>query len=392
MKTSPLLLVLTLTLSTGCTATEPGGDPDASTPATDADAGADSSAPAPGDAGRDANAGEDAAPTPEDAGADADAPLDDAGAPPQGTLRARICGDQPWAFTGEGAGEVELVAERGTIGGTEQAFAFLEGPVWYDGALHFSDFNTSSPLAADDQGPPTIVWRLGEDGGVAAAWPEATVRSNGMAVDEAGALHVSDHAARGITRVGADGARAVLVDAYMGETLNATNDLVLTSDGSIWFTDPTYGSQVDGRPTPLGFEGVYRLRPDGTLDLIDDRLRRPNGITVSPDERTLYVASKDENTVFAYPISASGEVGERSVFVDRQSTDGMAVDCAGNVYLAVPGKALRAFDPAGNKIWERLSRKALTNVAFGGPDHDVLYVTEQKKLHRIQMPLPGMPY
>ena len=177
----------------------------------------------------------------------------------------------------------------------------------------------------------------------------------------------------------------------MGQTLNATNDLVLTSDGSIYFTDPTYGGQVDGRPTPLGFEGVYRLTPGGELQLIDDRLRRPNGVTVSPDERTLYVASKDEDTVFGYPL-VDGVAGERSVFVENQSADGMAVDCAGTVYLAIPGEALRAFDPSGQKVWEALPGASLTNLAFGGPNRDVLYATERDRLHRIQMVTPGMPY
>ena len=391
MKTSPLLIAITLGLATGCPATEPEDERDASTSDLGgADAGqADTASPDPEDAGDDTSPEGDAGP--EDVGEDADE-VGDVGAPPTGTLRSRICGDQAWTFDGSGSGEVELIAEAGTIDGESQAFSFLEGPVWYDSALHFSDFNRASPLDDDDQGPPTIVWRLGEDGGVTARWPEGSVRSNGMAVDESGALHVSDHAARGITKVAPDGTRSVLVDAYMGDTLNATNDLVLTSDGTIYFTDPTYNSQVDGRPKPLGFEGVYRLLPDGTLELVDDRLRRPNGITVSPDERTLYVASKDENVVYQYPLSPTGEVGERSEFVRSQSTDGMAVDCAGNIYLAVPGKALRAFDPTGNKIWERLSRKSLTNVAFGGPNNDILYVTEQKKLHRIQMPIPGMPY
>lgn len=317
------------------------------------------------------------------------------GQPPSASagVRRQVCGSKTWSFTTQGIGQPEVVAQFGDLNGEKRNFTFLEGPVWRasDATLLFSDFNTGSPLNSDKLGPPTIIWQLGMDGVVKAAFAEAAIRANGMAIDDEGNILVADHGIRGVSRIAKDGKRSTVVDKFEDKAFNAPNDLVATSDGFIYFTDPTYNGQVDGRETPIGHEGVYRVAPDGKVSLIDKTLKRPNGITTSLDEKWLYVSSKDESTIYRYALT-EGMLGTKQPFITGQGTDGVTLDCAGNLYLAVPGKALRVFDPEGNKIWETLSRKAITNVAFGGPEHNVLYVTEQTRLHRIQMVIPGLPY
>ncbi|MDX2021942.1 MAG: SMP-30/gluconolactonase/LRE family protein [Deltaproteobacteria bacterium] len=394
---------LVLLFTIGCAVEEGGAsqeEPDGQAPGQGGEGGSSS----PGDNGGNAGGGNtgfhDAGPggsTPPLQNERADASLGGMGGavagPASAGIRKDICGTKAWVFTTEGIGRPELVAQSGDVNGNKHAFTFLEGPVWRaaDATLLFSDFNTASALNSDKMGPPSLIWQLGTDGVVKPAFAEGSVRANGMAIDDAGNILVADHGVRGISRIAKDGKRATVTDNFENKAFNAPNDLATTSDGSVYFTDPTYNGQVDGRETPIGYEGVYRVAPDGQVQLIDRTLKRPNGITVSLDEKWLYVSSKDESTIYRYPLT-SGAVGPKQPFITGQPTDGVTLDCAGNLYLAVPGKALRVFDPQGKQIWETLSRKPITNVAFGGPQHNVLYVTEQTGLHRIQMVTPGLPY
>ncbi|MEM9861162.1 MAG: SMP-30/gluconolactonase/LRE family protein [Myxococcota bacterium] len=330
-----------------------------------------------------------------EAAVDASAPPDNAAGRAEG-LRATICAAgsfDPEASLDE-RGPLETVAQEGLVDGTAHAFTFLEGPVWLAerGVLRFSDFNQESELNADDQGPPTIIWELDVDGGVASFLPAGRVRTNGMAVDESGAMIVTAHDAREIARLDpATGTRETLSGAFEGNVFNAPNDLVVAADGTLFFTDPAYNGQVDGRDRALDFEGVFRRAPNGTLSLVDERIGRPNGITLSLDERWLYVASRADDNLYRYPLDASLNVGEREVFLPGESNDGVALDCAGRLYLARPGRGLAIFEADGAFLFQ-ISARQITNAAFGGPDHRTLYITERTRLRAMRMPLPGLPY
>jgi len=311
-------------------------------------------------------------------------------------VRADVCGTDPVPFVKESQGDWEVIAEAGMLDGEMVAFTFLEGPVWSDddGALYFSDFNKNSALNEDDLGAPTIIWKYDPaTGSVTNAFPEGSIRANGMARDKDGNILVADHGSRGIGKIARDGTYTIIADTFEGSPFNAPNDLVATSDGSIYFTDPAYNSGVDGRDRPIGHEGVYRIAPTGDVELIQEGLRRPNGITTSLDERWLFVSFKDESKIYRYPLHETGQAGEGAIFIERQATDGVTLDCAGNLYLAVPGKRIAAFNPdTGEKIWEPGGRRSVTNLAFGGAAHNELYITEHTRLLRRTLTTPGMPY
>jgi gluconolactonase len=310
-------------------------------------------------------------------------------------VRESICGTEPHEFVQMSQGDWEVVAESGSLDGVDTPFTFLEGPVWSDadGALYFSDFNRNSALNDDNLGAPSIIWKYDPaDGSVTNAFPAGSIRANGMARDREGNILVADHGSRGIGKIAPDGTYSMIVDNFEGNVFNAPNDLVATSDGSIFFTDPSYNSGVDGRDTPIGHEGVYRIAPDGTVSLVASGLRRPNGITTSIDETWLYVVFKDESKVYRYPLENGVVTGEGEVWIERAPTDGVTVDCAGNLYLAVPGKQLRVYDTTGTKIWDLTGRQPMTNVAFGGAEHNEIYLTEQTRLLRRKLVTPGMPY
>ena len=162
----------------------------------------------------------------------------------------------------------------------------------------------------------------------------------------------------------------------------------MRSDGSVYFTDPDW--QLGARTSQTGFTGVYRASTDLEVTLITDALGNPNGIALSPDERTLYVGSAG-NDVLAFPVDADSSVGAPSVFASPGASDGMGIDCAGNLYVAA-GTEVRVYSPAGAELGVIAVAQTPSNVAFGGSDHQTLYVTAQSGLYSIHLQVPGLPY
>ena len=314
-------------------------------------------------------------------------------------LRGRVCGNDSSFDILETLPSAETVLDAATpANGEERDFGFLEGPVWSEAAqaLFFSDFNDRGPLASDDRGPPTILYRWDPRGQLDVFSPEGEIRSNGLAIDEQGAIIAATHDVRGISRVDPlTGERTVMVSEYEGQSFNTTNDLVVASDGTVYFTDPAYNGQLDGRPRALDFEGVFRLTSDGTLELLEDSFERPNGITLSPDEDLLYVASRGDNATYRFSVNPNGSVGPPEVFSSGRdaSADGVAIDCAGNLYLAVPNRGIQVYRPDGTRIGAIPNTRAVTNAAFGGASHRDLYITERQVLKVVRdWPIPGLPY
>ena len=217
--------------------------------------------------------------------------------------------------------------------------------------------------------------------------------SNGLALDAEGHLLVCDHGNRRVYRVEHDGSKTTLADRFEGKRFNSPNDLAVHSNGDIYFTDPPYGL-TDESKRELDFCGVYRLKTDGTVDLITKELHRPNGIALSPDEKTLYVAQSHPPAPIyqAYAINENGTTdGKGKLLFDAKKLldqgdpglpDGMCVDVAGNLWATGPGGVL-IISPAGKLLGRILMGKATANCTFGG-DGSLLYITSSDRVCRIR--------
>jgi gluconolactonase len=220
---------------------------------------------------------------------------------------------------------------------------------------------------------------------------EETHGTNGLLFGPDGNLYACTSQAGMIARYDTSGTKTILVSQYEGKRLNSPNDLALDSQGRIWFTDPRYGSQ-EGRE--LDHDSVYRITPtaDGALPWPIERLTfdttRPNGLLISPDERTLYVAQSDYDgprELRAYPINPDGTLGQYTVahdFGENRGIDGMCFDTEGNIVatcgweLGGPGSRIAVFAPDGTVLEEHpVPEGRPTNCTYGDADLDTLYVT-----------------
>ena len=288
-----------------------------------------------------------------------------------------------------------LVPPDARIAKLADGFIFTEGPVWIrsESRLLFSDVrgNTIYQWTEPDGASPFIdpVFE-GDRTGL------RSISSNGLTLDAEGRLIMCEHGNRRISRMEADGTRTTLVDSYEGRRLNSPNDATYSSDGWLYFTDP--GSALEGRDASplreLDFNGIYRLSPDGELELLYRDQSRPNGIALSPDETTLYVANSDENQKvwMAYDLSEDG-VSNARVFYDvndqtsEGAADGMKVDTAGNLFATGPG-GVWVLAPDGTHLGTIMPDEVPANVAWGD-DGRTLYMTARTGLYRITLTTEG---
>jgi len=260
----------------------------------------------------------------------------------------------------------------------DSGFEFTEGPVWYQGTLLFSDI------------PANTIYRWTPDEGTT-VFMKPSGRANGLAVDTSGHLLMAQHEGQ-LARRGQDGATVSLARSYGGRRLNSPNDLTVASDGTIYFTDPPYGIEEEARE--LSFSGVYRLSPTGELTLLTKAHDRPNGISLSPDDSTLYVNDSGRTLMWAYDVTADGGITNGHRFAaprDRDAdgtTDGLEIDAEGNVYTTGPG-GIWVYSPNGTQKARIAVPKSPTNVAFGGPDGTTLYITARPHVYRVSVNVPG---
>ena len=263
-------------------------------------------------------------------------------------------------------------------------YTAAEGPVWYpEGYLVFSEIF----------GDRRWKWAPGEGTTVV---QEPTNRGNGLTRDLQGRLIICEAGARRMTRVEPDGSMTVVANRYQGTRLNHPNDVVVKSDGSIYFTDPR-GPDMD---LDLDFSGVYRVSPDlGTLTLLVRDFLLPNGLCFSPDESILYINDTWRMHVRAFDMHPNGTLALASdrVFLkmggDRPGTpDGMKVDVEGNLYCTGPG-GVWVLGPSGKHLGTILTDdpRQTTNCAWGGDDWKTLYITTYDRLVRLQLKIPGVP-
>lgn len=267
---------------------------------------------------------------------------------------------------------------------------YLEGPVWFEGALYMSQFqNYGNPS-------PGRILKYTPGGAFEVAFENAN--SNGLAVDGTGLLVSANQGVYGIATLdpaNPGAAPVVVADSYNGASFNSPNDLTIRNDGNIYFTDPSW--QCDGCSNQT-VKGVYRIPPGGVPELVTTAPQNnPNGIALSPDQNTLYIGGSEDNKLTAHPLQADGSVGAGSDFGGVRGTDGLGVDCAGNVYAALNQVGeLKVLSPAGTEIAKFTGLPSVTNAAFGGPNNTTLYITSQEpddgKLYSVELNVPGFPY
>ena len=275
-------------------------------------------------------------------------------------------------------------------------FAFTEGPIWMkDGFVLFSDIPNNSIMKWTPDGKVSTFRKpSGYTGPPAPAG--AYVGSNGLTLDREGRLVICEQGDHRMTRLEKDGTVTVLADSYQGKRLNSPNDAVYRSDGSLYFTDPPYGV-FNEKAKELGFQGFYRLSPDGKLQLLDKELTRPNGLAFSPDEKILYVSNSDPDKKIwmAYDVAPDGTLGQGRLFFDVTQEkedglpDGMKVDTNGNLYCAGPG-GIWIFSPQGKHLGTIKPPEVPANCHWGESDAKTLYMTARTGLYRIRLNLPGI--
>jgi gluconolactonase len=324
------------------------------------------------------------------------------------TLGASRAGGQPAAPIGR----IErldpaldaLVPRDARIEKLAEGFAWSEGPVWRKsgGYLLFSDIpNNAINRWKEGEGITLFVRPAGYSGPTPFG---RELGSNGLTFDSKDRLVMADHGNRQIARLNDSiFTKTTLADRYEGKRFNSPNDLVFHPNGDLYFTDPPYGldGTNDSKAKELPFNGVYRLKPNGELTLVIKDLTYPNGIAISPDARTLYIAVSDGSkpVYMAYDIQPDGTLARGRVFFDPAplvaqgrigAPDGMKVDRNGNLFATGPGGVL-VFSPDGKHLGTILTGEITANLNFGD-DGSTLYMTANHKLLRIRLSTKGLGF
>ena len=282
----------------------------------------------------------------------------------------------------------DLVTPDAPIDRIAGGLTFTEGPVWRGGALLFSDIPNKR----------IVRWRRLPEGPELTTF--ATGMSNGLTLDRQGRVLAAEHDGRRVSRVDADGTRAVLAERFQGKRLNSPNDIVVKSDGSIYFTDPPYAVQpsTPGMPRPPGWwtqpipgkeqpcHGVYRIAPEGTLHLLVDDFALPNGLAFSPDESVLYIDDSGYKHIRAFELRPDGSLTNSRVLLDMASQDpgvpdGLKVDVRGNVFCTGPGGVWVC--RANGALLGRIVLPELPANLAWGEDGSVLFLTARTSVYRL---------
>ncbi|PHQ33370.1 SMP-30/gluconolactonase/LRE family protein [Rhodopirellula bahusiensis] len=279
-------------------------------------------------------------------------------------------------------------------------FTWTEGPVWVpakkdgeEGSLLFSDIPRNSIFCwSESKGIELFLQPSGYTGNT---YYGLEPGSNGLMLDAKGRLVMCEHGDRRVSVLTVDGGKRTIVDNYQGKRLNSPNDLVFDQAGNLYFTDPPYGlpERAEDKRRELDFCGVYRVAKSGEVTLLTDSIARPNGIGLSPDEKTLYVAQSDpqEPIWMAYPLKSDGTLGQRRVLGNASEAmkefpglpDGMAVHSDGTLFASGPG-GIYVMNPDGKRLGRIITGGRTSNCTFDS-DEKWLYMTADDKLCRIRI-------
>ncbi|MDX6506777.1 MAG: gluconolactonase [Gaiellaceae bacterium] len=285
----------------------------------------------------------------------------------------------------------ELVDENVEVEQIATGFMFTEGPIWMaDGSLHFSDM----------PGDKRRRWHP-EDG--VEVLRDPSNKCNGMTRDNDGNLIVCEHRTSSVVRERPDGTRETLATHWGDRELNSPNDVIVASDGSIIFTDPTYGRMpVFGfeRLQDLDFQGVYRLPGDGgDLQLLIDDFEQPNGLCFTPDESQLYINDTVRAHIRVFDVGPDHALSNGRVFAEGIGTgdhttgelvDGMKLDERGNVYVTGP-KGVWIYAPDGEHLGVIEVPENVGNVNWGDDDWRSLFIPASTSVYRVRMKVAGNP-
>jgi gluconolactonase len=288
----------------------------------------------------------------------------------------------------------DLIAPDAPIERIAGGLGFTEGPVWRGTSLLFSDIPNKR----------IVRWRRLPEGPELTTY--ATGMSNGLTLDRQGRVLAAGHDGRCVSRVTDDGTRTIVAEQFQGQRLNSPNDIVVKSDGSIYFTDPPYAIQpsTPGMPRPEGWwtapipgkelphNGVYRLTTDGTLHLLVDDFALPNGLAFSPDESVLYIDDSAHKHIRAFDVRPDGTLSNSRILLDMASDDpgvpdGFKVDMHGNVFCTGPG-GVWVCRSNGELLGRIVLPELPANLAWG-EDGSVLFLTARTSVYRLQTKTRG---
>jgi len=283
----------------------------------------------------------------------------------------------------------ELVGENAEVEQIATGFTFTEGPIWMaDGSLHFSDM------------PGDKRRRWHPDEGVTVL-RDPSNKCNGMTLDNDGNLIVCEHVTSSVVRESPGGGHETLATHWGDRELNSPNDVIVARDGSILFTDPTYG-RMPGfgleREQDLDFQGVYRIPAGGgDLQLLVDDFAQPNGLCFSTDESLLYINDTDRAHIRVFDVGADHQLSNGRVFAENIGTadlakgdlvDGMKLDERGNVYVTGPQGVL-VFSPDGEHLGTINVPEPVGNLNWGDDDWKSLYIPASTSVYRVRMNVAG---
>ncbi|HKJ84606.1 MAG TPA: SMP-30/gluconolactonase/LRE family protein [Spirochaetia bacterium] len=267
---------------------------------------------------------------------------------------------------------------------------WLEGPVYWPGPgiLVYSDIPNNRMLR----------WSEGE---AVSVFRRPSNNANGNTLDGEGRLVTCEHGARRVTRTEHDGSITVLADRVDGQRFNSPNDVVVARDGSVWFSDPDYGIKSDYEgdrsASEIGSCDLYRIAPDGGVTRVRSDFEKPNGLAFSPDESILYVSDTGSGDgpqapphIRAFEVGDDGALSGGSVFavVDPPASDGFRIDEHGNLWTSA-GDGVHCFAPDGRLLGKVLVPERVSNVAFGGPKRNRLFITATTSLYSIYLGIRG---
>lgn len=265
----------------------------------------------------------------------------------------------------------------GTLERVCTGFQFVEGPVWKDG----------TGLLFSDVWPSTIHrWSPVDSSVTIHLTPSDS--SNGLTYDRQGRLILTQMQQRRVSRQETDGSIAPLITTFRGRRFNSPNDIVVSSSGAIFFTDPDF-NVPPGHVSELAFKGIYRLSTSGVVQLIDSTFDKPNGICFSPDEKRLYVNESPRHTIYVWDVVNDSTFTNKRLFytIPRNGyADGMKADSSGNIYCTGPG-GVWVVSPEGAYLTLISTPEAPTNCAWGDADRKTLYITATSSIYRIR---PGI--
>lgn len=278
-----------------------------------------------------------------------------------------------------------VVGDNADVRRLATGFKFTEGPVW--------DLRTESLIFSDMPGDIMRRWSAAK--GIE-TFRQPCGKTNGNTWDKQGRLVSCEHASR-VTRTEPDGSITVLATHYEGKELNSPNDIIVKSDGAIYFSDPSYG-RMDyfgiPREQDLDFQGVFRISPDGSkLTLLASDFGQPNGLTCSLDESKLFVNDTDRGHIRVFDVKSDGSVSGGEVWAEVTgdgdgAPDGMKIDSKGNLYTTGPG-GIHVFAPDATDLGVIGLPEGPANFTWGDADLRTLYVTATSSLYRVRVNVPG---